>query len=575
MTKINQRGERGAVLIFSLLIIAALIALSGSIALRAAFEMNTARRDVNMAKAHFLGEAGANAGLEGIYNLINNYALNTVGGALPSTVVARAQQYAAAGKAIRFLCWALKDQGVPLYTCPAELDPDPEFLTYVQAPTEAGLGAQSRGMYSYTVVFREKNPPQIIGNDIWDFNYLYTITAAGIHAAFQGEIRVTGDFTVRVQRDNFAKYALFTNAQTTPGGANVWFTGNTNFAGPIHTNQRFNIYGNPSGVFDGLATQAQQKARYYNKGSTVLLDADRNGAVDVPAFNAGFNRGVDSVTLSSAVLQQDMMDQASGEAVYGTEGVYLPNDGSGLTGGIFVKGDAEVALEVDGNNARYRISQGGAVHQVTVNRAGGQTVYNDGSNVVTYSGAPDGVDGVGTILYVDGNITSLQGTVQKDTKLTVASSADVVIQDSIRYANYTAASGTPGDADYSPLTAAGAANLLGVVTWGGDVVIGTQAPDNVQVHGTVLAQSGVFRVEEYDDSQVGPRGTATLLGGVITNNYGAFGRFNSATGQNISGYGRNFVYDQRMMTGAAPPYFPSLDAFVAFTNDITDKMVWQ
>jgi hypothetical protein len=573
---INQRGERGAVLVFSLLIIVSLIALSGSVALRSASDMDAARRDARMAKAYSLGEAGANAGLDGIYNLVNNYALNTVGAALPSTVAARAQQYAVEGKAIRFLCWALKDEeGTPLYTCPADLDPDPESLTYVQAPTAVGLGAQSGGTYSYTVVFREKNAPLPVGSDIWDFNYIYEISAVGTHVLSQEEVRLTGDFTVRVQRDNFAKYALFTNAQTTPSGSNVWFTANTNFAGPIHTNQRFNIYGNPSGVFDGPATQAQTTARYYNYGNTVLLDADHNGTADVPVFNAGFNRGVESVTLSSAVLQQDMIDQASDETVYGSDGVYLPNDGAVLTGGIFVKGDADVTLEVDGDNACYRISQGGAVHRVTVDRAGNRTVYDDGSDVVIYSGAPDGVDGVGTILYVDGNITSFQGTVQRDTKLTVASTDDVVIQDNIQYANYTAASGAPGDEGYSPPAAAGAANLLGVVSWGGDVVIGALAPDDVQVHGTILAQSGVFRVQGYDDSGVGPRGTATLLGGVITNNYGAFGRFNSSTGQNISGYGRNFVYDQRMMTGSAPPYFPSLDTFVAFTNDITDKMVWQ
>ena len=34
-------------------------------------------------------------------------------------------------------------------------------------------------------------------------------------------------------------------------------------------------------------------------------------------------------------------------------------------------------------------------------------------------------------------------------------------------------------------------------------------------------------------------------------------------------YGRNFVYDDRLEVGAAPPYFPTLNTFVAFTNDIT------
>jgi len=79
----------------------------------------------------------------------------------------------------------------------------------------------------------------------------------------------------------------------------------------------------------------------------------------------------------------------------------------------------------------------------------------------------------------------------------------------------------------------------------------------------------------YDNQGVGGRGTATLLGGVITDFYGAFGLFNGSTGTQLSGYGRNFVFDDRMASGNAPPYFPSLNTFIAFTNDITDKMIWQ
>ncbi|HRZ40033.1 MAG TPA: DUF4900 domain-containing protein, partial [Candidatus Omnitrophota bacterium] len=79
--------------------------------------------------------------------------------------------------------------------------------------------------------------------------------------------------------------------------------------------------------------------------------------------------------------------------------------------------------------------------------------------------------------------------------------------------------------------------------------------------------------DNYDSGA--PRGTATLLGGAITDSYGAFGQFNGTTGQPTSGYGRNFVYDERMRFGEAPPYFPTLNTFVAFSNDITDKMVWK
>jgi hypothetical protein len=390
---------------------------------------------------------------------------------------------------------------------------------------------------------------------------------------------VTGDLTVRVELDNFAKYALFTNAQQMPNGTNVWFTGNTRFVGPVHTNDRFNIYGNPSGVFDGRVSQFQEDARFYNNGWNVLINDDHNGEIDVPTFNAGFDRDVDVVTLDSAVARQDMIHQASGNTDYDDPGVYLPNVENFLNGGVFVKGNATVFLDTDGNNnARYTISQGGDSYQVIVDRVNNQTMLHDGVDQQVFSGIPDGVDGVGTIIYVDGSIQSLGGVVKSDTKLTIASTDDVVIQDHLVYEDYTPPVGTPGQEGYVPPHANGKTNLLGLVTWNGDVVIGNSAPDNVSIHATILAQNddgdAILRVANHDDTGVGERGTATLLGGVITQRYGAFGLFDAGTGQNISGYGRNFVYDERMRMGSAPPYFPSLDTFILYSDDITDRLVW-
>jgi hypothetical protein len=216
-------------------------------------------------------------------------------------------------------------------------------------------------------------------------------------------------------------------------------------------------------------------------------------------------------------------------------------------------------------------------NQVTVDSSSNQTIVTNLSSgtSATYSGVPDGTDDAGTIIYVDGSISSLGGTVQEGTSVTIATTEDVVIQSHLKYSDYTPGSGTPGVAGYTPPTAVGTDNLLGIVSWEGDVRIGTSAPDNLEVHGTVLAQSGIFAVDSYNDTGAGARGSATLLGGVISDNYGAFGLFNGTTGQFISGYGRNFVYDERMQAGTAPPYFPSLNTFIAFTNDITDKVIWQ
>src|SRR6185503_16201366 len=90
-------------------------------------------------------------------------------------------------------------------------------------------------------------------------------------------VLVTGDFTVRVQQDNFAKYALFTNDQRMADGTLVWFNNRTNFYGPVHTNGRLNFALNPSATFAKEVTQHELTAVFYNNGTNLQLAADRNG----------------------------------------------------------------------------------------------------------------------------------------------------------------------------------------------------------------------------------------------------------------------------------------------------------
>jgi hypothetical protein len=64
-------------------------------------------------------------------------------------------------------------------------------------------------------------------------------------------------------------------------------------------------------------------------------------------------------------------------------------------------------------------------------------------------------------------------------------------------------------------------------------------------------------VEDYGSGSA--RGSVHLLGGIIEYYYGAFGTFNSSTGNMSTGYSRTFTYDQRMSQGLAPPYFPTVE----------------
>lgn len=568
MRKIRQKhsaspsNNHGAALIIVLFVMTVLLGLGNIFVMRTINERNITNREREAAKAFYAAHGGTQAGLDGLDNLINNFLNDTITSSNPSSVISYTTGKVNSGDGIGWLVYSVRDAGNnPVLTQNGD---QAEFAA------NAAIGDNT---YQYRIVMMEKSDPVTVTPNVWDFPYNYRIESTGTTGTTSNKVLLSGDFTVRVQLANFARYSLFTNSQTTQSGTNVWFTDKTSFAGPVHTNTRFNFALNPSGTFGDVITQTDQLARFYNLGLPISLDADFNGTRDVPVFNNTFTRNTGTITLSSPSQQTDMENQARGGQTFSSNGIYVPNNGSSLTGGIYVRGDGTVNMSVDGDtNAVYTVTQGGTTQTITVNKTNNTTMVV-GSTTNTYNGIPDGIDDVGTLIYATGSITSMAGTVQEDTQMTVASAGDMSITNNITYQDFTPGVGTPGTVGYVPPTADGTTNLLGLVSWGGNVRISTSAPDNVNVHSTILARQGVFQVDNYGSGS--PRGTATLLGGIISDDYGAFGTFNGSTGQQVSGYGRNFVYDTRMDVGNAPPYFPSLNTFIAFTNGITDKIVWQ
>jgi len=553
--------KKGVAIIIAFFVVTILLILGGIFILRSVGEKRAVDNERNSIQAFYIAEAGTNDGLEMLDVLINTDLMSTVNDKNPNVFINDVTGYVGDTNGIGFLIEYT--EGVPEFTLVenGEGNDDDEAVFSIDS-TALGTGA-----YQYTISVTENGDPTSVGPDMWDFPYNFNIGSSGTVSSLTRNIIFEGDFTVRVQRDNFARYALFTDHHRLESGTTVWFTDKTDFTGPVHTNERFSFAFNPGGTFDGLLTQHLTKARFYNAGWPVLLDANSNPPNDVPVLNAGFTRGVDEINLESSVTQADLKEQAWGTpgGPPGPNGIYIANDGADCTAGIYVKGDATIAMGVDaGENALYTITQGGTTKIITVDYDNNQTtIQTVGNGTETYSSIPDGVDDLGVIIYTDGAVNSLAGTVQYQSEVTIASQDDVVITDNILYSDFT-----PGP----PPNATGYDNLLGVLSWGGDVRVGTSCPNDVNVHATIMARSGVFTVDNYFSPP--PRGTLTLLGGVITQFYGAFGTF-WGSGQQRSGYGRNFVYDSRMAEGEAPPYFPSMRAFIAFSNDIADTITWQ
>lgn len=398
---------------------------------------------------------------------------------------------------------------------------------------------------------------------VYLFRYRYTIDGSATDGRAARQVNLQGIFSVQVQQDNFARYALFTNQQRNAAGSLVWFTNRTNFSGPVHTNGQLNFALNPGGTFTSVVTSVSQTAKYYNNSSPIDLNADRNSDRDVPTFGAGFERGVPNIPMPSTTVADRQAEAALG-LPSGTgipnypNGVYPGTSGGAMTGGIYIKGDAAITLSAGTNAATYTITQGSAATTVTVNYSSNQTTVRAGTGApTTYSGLPNGM------VYADGNLTSLSGTVQQDSQVTVAATGDIQITNNITYQDYTPGTGS------NPPSAEGATNVMGILSWNGNVRIGMAAPNDINVHATVMAPNGEFRVDNYNVGA--PRGTATILGGVIENTYGAFGTFGSRN----TGYGRNFVYDTRMGRGMAPPFFPTIGNVIAILSGVNDRPNWQ
>ena len=74
-----------------------------------------------------------------------------------------------------------------------------------------------------------------------------------------------------------------------------------------------------------------------------------------------------------------------------------------------------------------------------------------------------------------------------------------------------------------------------------------------------MALGNSFTVEDWNQGP--PKGTLTVLGGIIQDYRGPVGTFNPSTNTKVSGYTKNYQYDARLMTNP-PPFYPTTGDYV-------------
>jgi hypothetical protein len=282
------------------------------------------------------------------------------------------------------------------------------------------------------------------------------------------------------RRNSFAMFAWMTDFE----GNVFWTTGDTVW-GRVHSNGNMHVNGAP--VFMEKATTAKQ------------FDPKPGVGQNKSIFKNGYETGVASIAFPTDLSDIVAASTSGGKAYAGDIWVTLcPGTGASGDGYALVRATAA----------------GPIVDTVFLNKAGFNGVILSAGRV------------------------NVQGTV--DGKLTIASLADVYVQNDIVYEKDPRA----GASD----------DLLGLVAEQ-DVVIANNAANNADcsVQAAIFSRNASFTAEDY--SSRGLSGNLKVLGSIVQKTRGEVGQL---AGSNLaSGFYKRYRYDTRLEDPAyRPPYFP-------------------
>ena len=345
--------------------------------------------------------------------------------------------------------------------------------------------------------------------DLTVARYTVTIFDQGVPGGMMGVRRykvistgstgsMTETMTNYLQTDNYARYIWFTD-QEEYQGTTVWFWTQDYLNGPTQTNGHFNIYGNP--VFAGEVRSADDYITYYNNGHAINSSAISNAPYDIPNFQQGMTFGVDQFNMPTQALN---LRAASS------------------SGGLRLLGDTTIVLNSNGTMTVTNSDKHWTNHNMALPANGALFV--------------DSKNGTG------GNLT-LSGTLKGS--LTVGAKLNVNIPSDITYSN-------------DPRLHPASTDVLGIIAEG-NVVISSSASNNLEVDASIMALNTSFMLQNWD--QGSPKGTLTVYGGIIQDQRGPVGTFNGSTGQKLTGYSKNYSYDQRLLD-TPPPFFPTTGDYV-------------
>jgi Tfp pilus assembly protein PilX len=448
-------------------------------------------------------------------------------------------------------------------------------------------------------------PTQNVASPITGYVYAfpYTVTVIGQSQGSEvatlvdsGTIFLKAAATASTYNQSFAAWGMFIgtyalcSADLVPG----------TITGPVFTNGSWNFSNSGPYTFTDPVGQSGATAGWDGSSGSCQSSATATNGIN-PTFAGGFDVNQPTVTLPPNSFNQEQavldgiglatvpptnaqlnvaLKNAAG-ASYPTggasSGVYVPYSVSGSPavktftgGGIYVQGDAAITLTPTTSSSTsqtYTIVQGSVTTVITIDPAAGSagttTINTTGLGTQTINGVPQQFTSAGlatgdaTMLFVDGNITSLSGpgqgqaAIQNGTALSVVAggSNSVTVTGDILYKTEPVTmtgspTSTPPIDQLVPANNTG--QVLGIFTAGGNVNLA-----NTQSNGNLEIDASIATISATGSGGIVNTGnginTLTIVGGRIQN-----------TIQSIGATTRNVLFDRRFLSGGfAPPWFPS------------------
>ena len=457
----------------------------------------------------------------------------------------------------------------------------------------------------------------------------YTITSTGSANGGMRNAIEQGSFQIQMGRGSLAQFLFLINNS---GGQTGYYDSSSVFNGPVHSNTSWGMRGNPQ--FLGRATTSSNATFYHcSGGSVTLVAASSNPPCSSPIYAQGFQFSQPVVTLPTSALGQaraalglnpgvltngvptaptnveicqklNLSPTCPVNVAAPATGVYLPNNGTSISGGIYIQGSVNsmTLTKPAAGQQQYVIVQGPTTSPTT------STIlvdYNNNTTTITknpggttsYSGTPNGQAPVGTggangQIFVNGTINGLTGPARtaavplnspqnplptgvgpalaKETQLNITATGQVGVSGDLTYECDPTQLGTASYITANPncnMNGQPLRTVLGVMSTTQDVQVSSTAPNDIYLWGSYytatpgmgLTVQGVTANPQ--NPTRGNSGTMHLFGGIIQDTDQVRG-IQNGSGALTNGFNESFNYDARFINGAVtPPNFPTTRVF--------------